>query len=136
MTLRRPLLAALLLAAALFAALASGGYSAAEMDRGAEISVVDHDDALVKVPKARADFHEYENDEGETVSVCKGTDVTVENQLGRPITVEWIGPRMVNTPLPADTSLHRHLDSCPGQIDIHVTGFGIFATITVDVDGT
>ena len=49
MKLERPLLAALLLTAALFAALASGGFSAADLNRNADVEIVDDSEALVDV---------------------------------------------------------------------------------------
>lgn len=141
MTNSRLVIAALLFAIAL-AMLPTGGFSASELDREVTVSVVDHDEAYVGVDayvRTESNVVGYTTDGEEITETERKTHVTVTNRFNQPITVTSIDgdPTLDRTPRlepgdPYGWDLHECQDS---SITVTVRGTGVFAKVTVDVDG-
>lgn len=118
------------------ATLASGGFSATEMDRNVDIVIADHGDALVEV-SAETDARPKYNENGTKIGIIEETDVTITNQLGHDLTVDRIGGYDIDEELPIHDKKGWTIDGCPEHVTVrvHATPMVFFAAITVDVDG-
>ena len=124
-----------LLFALVFASLASGGFSASELNREADISVADHGEALIDVSAETDVTPIYKN--GTIVDTIEQTDVTVTNQFGHDLTIDQVGGDDIDEELPIHGTEMWTIDGCPQRVTIHIhaTRIVFFATITVEVDG-
>ena len=132
MTLRRPLLVALLLAAALLAALASGGFSASELDRNVEVQIVDDGAALVDLD-VTCRVIEHTDEDGTVTNTEFEVQGHVTNTLGGDIVIEEVeGYDQMDAVdgYIGDTDFEITFGSSPTRITVRVSMNRITARIT------
>ena len=118
----------LLLAAVLVAALASGGFSASELDRNVDIEVVDDSNALVNVDTS-CSVMKYTNEDGEVTDRKYDLDGDVTSNIGGEIE-EIRSDERIDYSSTTSNSFELRFDNEPSEITVVVKANVVTAQVT------
>lgn len=118
----------LLLAAVLVAALASGGFSASELDRNVDIEVVDDSNALVNVDTS-CSVMKYTNEDGEVTDRKYDLDGDVTSNIGGEIE-EIRSDERIDHSSTTSNSFELRFDNEPSEITVVVKANVVTAQVT------
>lgn len=117
-----------MLAAVLVAALASGGFSASELDRNVDIEVVDDSNALVNVDTS-CSVMKYTNEDGEVTDRKYDLDGDVTSNIGGEIE-EIRSDERIDYSSTTSNSFELRFDNEPSEITVVVKANVVTAQVT------